>query len=41
MLGCPGGTDCDGVRFLVHGGWDSRDVSMADVCDMSKGARVL
>ena len=30
MLGGPGSTDCDGVSFLVHRGWNSRDVSMCD-----------
>ena len=30
MLGGPGGTGCDEVCFPVHGGWDSRDVSMFD-----------
>ena len=28
MLGSPGR-----VRFPVHGGWDSRDVSVAGICD--------
>ena len=31
----PGGTGCDEVRFSVHG-WDSRDVSLAAVCDCVK-----
>ena len=33
MLDGPGSTDCDGVHFLVHGGWDSRDVSVVGMCD--------
>ena len=33
MLGDHSGTDCDEVCFPVHGGWDSRDVIVADVCD--------
>ena len=32
MLGGPDGTGSDEVRFPVHGGWDSRDVSMVGVC---------
>ena len=32
MLGGPGGTGCDWVRFPVPGGWDSRDVSVGGVC---------
>jgi hypothetical protein len=28
MLGGPGGTGCDEVYFIVHGGWDSRDVGV-------------
>ena len=26
ILNCPDGTDCDEVRFPVHGCWDSRDL---------------
>ena len=33
MLGGPGGTGCDDVLFPIHGGCDSRDVSVAGVCD--------
>ena len=33
MHGDPAGTGCDEVCFPLHGGWDSRDVSEADVCD--------
>ena len=36
MLGGPGGTGCDEVRFLVHGVWDTRDVSVAGVCGWVK-----
>ena len=36
MLGNPGETGCDGVRFSVHGGWNSKDVSVAGVCDCAK-----
>ena len=36
VLSGPGGTGCNEVRFLVLGGWDSRDVSMAGVCDFVK-----
>ena len=36
MLGDPGGTGCDGIHFLVHSGWDSRDVSVFDLCDCVK-----
>ena len=36
VLGSPGGTDCGEVRFLVHGGWDSRDVSVVGVFDCVK-----
>ena len=28
ILGGPGGTGCDEVRFPLHGGWDSRDVKL-------------
>ena len=31
-----GGTGNDGVRLPVYGGWDSRDVSKAGVCDCVK-----
>ena len=33
MLDGPGETDCDRVRFAIHGGWDSRDVNVTGVCD--------
>ena len=33
ILGSPGGTGCNGVRFLVHGDWDNRDVSVAGTYD--------
>ena len=36
MLGGPGGTGCDGVRFPVRGGSDRRDVSVVGVCDYVK-----
>ena len=36
MLDGPGGTGSEVVRFLVPGGWDSRDVSVAGVCDCVK-----
>ena len=36
MLGSHNGTGCDGVKFLVDNGWNSRDVSMADKCDCVK-----
>ena len=36
MLGHPSGTGCNGVRFPVHGGWDSRDVSVVGVCNFIK-----
>ena len=36
MLGGLGGTGCDEVRFPVHDGWGSRDVSVAGVCDCVK-----
>ena len=32
----PSGTGCDEVYFLVHGGWDSRDVSVVGVLDCVK-----
>ena len=30
MFDGPGGTDCDKVRFPVHGCWKSRDVGVFD-----------
>ena len=36
MLGIAGGTDCEEGSFLVHGGWDSRDISVAGMCDCVK-----
>ena len=36
ILGGPCGTGSDGVRFQVHDGWDSRNVSVAGVCDCVK-----
>ena len=36
MLAGPGGTGCDEVRFPVHGGWDSRDVSVVGLFDCVK-----
>ena len=36
MLGGPSGTGCEDVSFPVHGGWDSRDVSVAGMCDCVK-----
>ena len=36
MLGGPGGTGCDEICFLVHGGWDSRDVSVVVLFDCVK-----
>ena len=36
MFGGPGGTEYDGVRFPVHGGWDITDDSVAGVCDCFK-----
>ena len=41
MLGGPGGTGCNEVRFPIHGDWDSRDVSMAGVCDSVKECNLL
>ena len=32
IIGGPGRTGCDGICFLVHRDWNSRDVSMASVC---------
>ena len=37
VLGGPGGIGCNEVRFLVHGGGDSRDVSVVHMCDSVKG----
>ena len=36
MLGCPSGSSFDEARFLVHGGWDSRDVSVTGMYDCVK-----
>ena len=36
MLGGPGETGCDEVRFQFQGGWDSRYVSVTDICDCVK-----
>ena len=36
MYGGPGGTGFDEVRFPVHACWDSRDVSVAGLCDCVK-----
>ena len=36
MLGGPGGTGCNEVRFPVHGCWDSRDVGVVGVFDCVK-----
>ena len=36
MLDGPGGSGCNEVHFLLHGGWGSRDVSVAGVCDCVK-----
>jgi hypothetical protein len=36
MFGGPGGTGCDEVLFPVQGSWDSRDVSVAGMCDCVK-----
>ena len=36
VFGGPGGTGCDEVRFPVHGSLDSRDISVAGVCDFVK-----
>ena len=36
MLGGPGGTGWDGIRFPVHGGWESRDVSVVGMCNCIK-----
>ena len=36
MLGGSIGTGCEEVWFPVHGGRDSRDVSVAGVCDCVK-----
>ena len=36
VLGSLGGTGCDEVRFPLHGGCDSRDVSVAGMCDCVK-----
>ena len=32
----PGGTVCDEAGFPVLGRWDSRDISVAGVCDCVK-----
>jgi hypothetical protein len=36
MLGSPSGTGYNKVYIPVHGGWDSRDVSVAGMCDCVK-----
>ena len=36
MLGGAGGIDCEEVRFLVHGGWGSRNVSVVGMYDCVK-----
>ena len=36
MLDGPSGTGCNGVRFPIHSGWNSRDLSVAGVCDCVK-----
>ena len=36
MLGGSGGTGCNGICFPVHSDWNSRDISMAGVCDCVK-----
>ena len=36
MLVGSGGTCYDEIRLPVHDGWDSRDVSVAGVCDCAK-----
>ena len=36
MLGGPGVTGCNEVRFPFHGGWDSREVSVVGVIDCAK-----
>jgi hypothetical protein len=36
MLGGPGRTGCDGVRFSILRDWDDRDMSMADLCECVK-----
>ena len=36
MLDLPGRIDCGEVRFLVHTGWNGRDVSMASMRDCVK-----
>ena len=36
MLGGPSDTGYNEVHFLVHGGWDSRDVSVTSMCDYVK-----
>ena len=33
VLGDPSRTDCGGVYFLVHRGWNVRDIRMVDVCE--------
>ena len=35
-FGSAGGTGYDEVCFLVHGCWDSRDVSAVGMCDFVK-----
>ena len=34
--GGPSGIGSDVVHFLVHGGWNSKDVNMAGICDCVK-----
>ena len=36
MLGSLGGTRCNGVCSLVHSCWNSRDISMAGMCNCVK-----
>jgi hypothetical protein len=36
MLGTTVRTGCYGVSFLVHGCWDSRDVTVVGMCDCVK-----
>ena len=40
MFGGPSRSGCDGVHFLVNRGWNSRDVSMAGMCDYLHNGRI-
>ena len=40
ILGGPGETCCDGVRYPVHIGWNGSDVSMAGLVIVSKSPKI-